>query len=1210
MADIDLSFLTPAQGFRIIGDAAGDNASLSVSNAGDVNGDGIDDLIVGAHRGDDGGNEAGEAYVVYGRNDPSRTRGSLDLTGLSAADGFRIIGDAAGDFAGWSVSSAGDVNGYGIDDLIVGAVTGDDGGISAGETYIIYGRNDPNRTRGPLDLTGLTAADGFIIIGDAAGDFAGISVSDAGDVNGDGIYDLIVGAYSGDDGGTDAGEAYVVYGKTGPRGALDLTGLSAADGFRIIGDAAYDGAGRSVSIAGDVNGDGIDDLIVGAPNGDDGGNFAGEAYVIFGRNDPGRTRGPLDLTGLSAADGFRIIGDTAGDLAGFSISNAGDVNGDGIDDLIVGALFGDDGGTNAGAAYVIYGRSGGRSNLDLSTLTAADGFRILGDAANDYAGISVSSAGDINGDGIDDLIVGANQNDAGGTNAGAAYVIYGRNDPSGTRGPLDLTNLSSANGFRIIGDAAGDNAGRSVSNAGDVNGDGLDDLIVGATGNDAGGTDAGEAYVIYGARTAPVITSNGGGATAAINVAENTRAVTTVTATDPDAGTVLAYSIAGGADAARFTINASTGALAFAQAPDFEGRGDANLDNVYEVTVQVSDGSLTDAQAISVRVIDVNEAPVVGFGPLRFSVAENTTTVGTISALDPDGQPLTYSFVPFFELPFDQAAFTINPTTGALSFFGSGQNFEDPRDTDRDGIYIVGVRATDSFGLSADQTVEVTVTNVNEAPVITSNGGGATAAVSVAENTTTVTTVTSTDQDFGATRTFSISGGADAARFSINATTGALAFVAAPNFEAPADVGSNNVYDVTVRVTDNGGLTDEQAISVTVTNVNEAPVITSNGGGATAAISLAENTTSVTTVSASDSDAGTALAYSIAGGADAARFVIDVATGALAFLSAPDFETPGDLDDNNIYEVIVRASDGSLFDEQALSLTILDLTIETGTDGNDTLTGGDGDDRLVGLNGNDTLIGGAGNDTLLGGNNNDTLFGGTGNDTLNGDASNDTLAGGLGADVLNGGSGLSDVADYRFLDFGVLDTAGVTASLRDPSANRGAAQGDTYIDVENLSGTDLRDILIGNSSANSLFGSGGNDVLEGWEGNDTLLGGDGNDRVLGGNNADTLDGGTGNDFLGGGASNDTLTGGAGNDSLDGGTGRDTASFAGDLSNFDIARVGTSIVVTDLTGAEGVDTVSNVEQFAFAGVVYNVNDLVDPATISGLVYEFGQQHQIA
>ncbi|WP_222872435.1 hypothetical protein [Hankyongella ginsenosidimutans] len=387
---------------------------------------------------------------------------------------------------------------------------------------------------------------------------------------------------------------------------------------------------------------------------------------------------------------------------------------------------------------------------------------------------------------------------------------------------------------------------------------------------------------------------------------------------------------------------------------------------------------------------------------------------------------------------------------------------------------------------------------------------------------------------------------------------------------------------------------------------NTAPVITSNGGGESAAINVVENVTAVTTVVTNEARP----TYSITGGVDAARFSIDAATGALAFLSAPNFEASGDLDRDNVYQVVVRATDASgLFDEQALSVTVLDLT-ETGTNGDDTLTGGDGDDRLEGLNGNDTLIGGAGNDTLLGGNRNDTLFGGAGNDSLFGQESNDILVGGLGSDVLNGGSGLNDTADYRFLDFGVLDTAGLTASLRDPSANRGAAQGDTYIDVENLSGTDLRDILIGDSGANSLFGNGGDDRLEGWEGNDFLYGGEGNDQLLGGNNTDLLDGGNGNDILGGGASNDTLTGGAGNDSLDGGTGRDTASFAGDLSNFDIAQVGTSIVVTDLTGAEGVDTVSNVEQFAFAGVVYSVNSLVGPATISGLVYEFGQSHQIA
>ncbi|QCI80546.1 hypothetical protein E6W36_08935 [Hankyongella ginsenosidimutans] len=145
------------------------------------------------------------------------------------------------------------------------------------------------------------------------------------------------------------------------------------------------------------------------------------------------------------------------------MSNAGDVNGDGIDDLIVGATGNDAGGTDAGAAYVVYGRSGGRSNLDLSTLTAADGFRIIGDAAGDRAGYSVSNAGDVNGDGIDDLIVGSPYINADGFRAGAAYVIYGR---SGGRSDLDLTSLSAADGFRIIGDVAGDEAGYSVSVAG------------------------------------------------------------------------------------------------------------------------------------------------------------------------------------------------------------------------------------------------------------------------------------------------------------------------------------------------------------------------------------------------------------------------------------------------------------------------------------------------------------------------------------------------------------------------------------------------------------------------------------------------------------------------------------------------------------------------------------------------------------------------
>ena len=533
---IDLSELSVADGFIIQGDAVDDRAGISVSGAGDVNGDGFADLIVGASGGDDGDTNAGEAYIVFGKaSGPSDPFGSsdgsnrqvVDLTSLAREDGFIIQGDAADDRAGFSVSGAGDVNGDGYADLIFGAHGGDDGGGNAGEAYVVFGKasslGSPDSTNPRVvDLTSLAPADGFIIQGDVGNDRAGQSVSGAGDVNGDGYADLIVGALYGDDGGTDAGEAYVVFGKasslgspdnTNPR-VVDLTNLGEADGFIIQGDEAGDLTGRSVSGVGDVNGDGYADLIVGAPRGDDGGRNAGEAYVVFGKEDDfgspdGYDRWMIDLTSLAAGDGFILQGDTDGDNAGFRVSSAGDVDGDGYADLIVGAVRGNDGGTDAGEAYVVFGKAsgfgsdmGGRQVIDLTELDAASGFIIQGDAAGDTAGRSVSGAGDVNGDGFADLIVGARNGDDGGTDAGEAYVVFGKasgfgSDMSG-RQVIDLTELDAASGFIIQGDVSGDWAGRSVSGAGDVNGDGYADLIVGARDGDDGGSNAGEAYVLFG----------------------------------------------------------------------------------------------------------------------------------------------------------------------------------------------------------------------------------------------------------------------------------------------------------------------------------------------------------------------------------------------------------------------------------------------------------------------------------------------------------------------------------------------------------------------------------------------------------------------------------------------------------------------------------------------------------------------------------------
>ena len=293
-------------------------------------------------------------------------------------------------------------------------------------------------------------------------------------------------------------------------------------------------------------------------------------------------------------------------------------------------------------------------------------------------------------------------------------------------------------------------------------------------------------------------------------------------------------------------------------------------------------------------------------------------------------------------------------------------------------------------------------------PTITSNGGGNTAAVSIAENTTAVTTVTATDPDAGQTLSYSIIGGADASKFKIGSSTGVLSFVTAPNFELPADAGGNNIYDVTVQVSDGHTGTDTQAIAVTVKDVveNLPPTITS-GAGDTAAVSVAENTTTVTTVKASDPDAGQTLSYSIVPGGDGAKFKIDDTKGVLTFATAPDFENPTDTGKNNVYDVTVKVSDGhGGIDTQAIAVTVTNVAGQTkvGGNGGQTLTGTIEEDTLTGGNGKDVLNGGDGNDTLSGGNGVDVLNGGAGNDTMDGGNGNDVFifAAGFGNDRILG----------------------------------------------------------------------------------------------------------------------------------------------------------------------------------------------------------------
>ena len=983
---IPLSSLDGTNGFILNGIDARDQSGRSVSSAGDVNGDGYDDLIIGAPGAAPNGGSSGETYIVYGGANAPGTDGVLDLSTLDGTNGFTLTGISELDDSGISVSSAGDVNGDGYDDLIIGAsgvgnVQGEyDRFPGPGEAYVVYG--GATGADLVLDRSTLDGTRGFALTGIDDGDELGLPVSSAGDVNGDGYDDLIISANEASpNGDSEAGETYVVYGGAsapGTEGVLDLSDLDGINGFILNGIDEYDYSGWSASSAGDVNGDGYDDLIIGAYGGDRNEyTNAGETYVIYGgANAPG-TDGELDLSALDGRNGFILNGIDADDYSGRSVSSAGDVNGDGYDDLIIGARDADPNGhSRAGETYVVYGGAsapgtGGRFNL--SALDGTNGFILNGIDEDDLSGWSVSSAGDVNGDGYDDLIIGARDADPNGhSNAGETYIVYGGANAPGTGGELDLSALDGTNGFILTGVDMFDNTGFSVSSAGDVNGDGYDDLIIGAYGGDPNGdSNAGETYVVYGGATGTesVVPVTAQGTAAVDNFTGNAGA-------DSFTGIATDDVVRGGAsdDVIRVTaldfaaVDGGTGRDTLildgsGLSLDLTGAGHASVDSVevFDLSGTGSNTLVLDAQAVfdvteeragGVASVDVlgDADDRVDLGGSNFALTGTVTEDDTAFTVYSDGNAqvrvetgmqvqIPVSTPPAFTSPAtvsvaenqvaayeaaaadadgaplsyslsgtDAALFTIEANTGAVSF-RAAPDFEAPGDDDGDNVYDIIVTASDGAN-QTDQSVAITVTNENEALVFTSP-----ATARVAENQVAAYEAAAADAD-GDPLSYSLSG-TDAALFTIDANTGEVSFRAAPDFEVPGDDDGDNVYDIIVTASDDAKST-EQPVAITVTNENDNPPAFTSP----ATVSVAENQVAAYEAAAADAD-GDPLSYSLSG-TDTALFTIAANTGEVSFRAAPDFKAPGDADGDNVYDIIVTASDGTNSTDQSVAITVTD----------------------------------------------------------------------------------------------------------------------------------------------------------------------------------------------------------------------------------------------------------------------------------------------
>ena len=473
-------------GFRLHGNISSDESGTATNRIGDINNDGIADIIVSAPKASNGSaSVAGAVYVVLGQASRSS---DVDVGSLNGTNGGFKIGGQVGDNLGVAVAGAGDMNGDGLNDVVFGAPSKN---LGQGEAYTLFGTTgslSPFNGFLPVNLNPASvtfpANDGFKMVAPSAfGLRTGEAVAGGGDFNGDGFADAVVAMPLVDTNGAAAGDSqgqvFIAFG--GPSGFANLSlttaGMNGTRGINLDGTVDFGQAGRAVAM-GDVNGDHLTDVIIAAPG-------INSVYVVSGST-VNTARDNLNLNTLNGgSSGVKIVG-PSGIGFGTQVTNVGDVNADGRDDFLILAptAFPVSGGRFGGAAYVIFGTDNATlQTINVAALNGTNGFLVHGATFvppfGFYGGLSdAAAAGDVNGDGIDDIVLTQTLVPQGFDQLGETFVIYGKAGSFADMNNLDLhTGLNGSNGLRIVG--AGEDANvTQVSGAGDVNNDGFDDLIL------------------------------------------------------------------------------------------------------------------------------------------------------------------------------------------------------------------------------------------------------------------------------------------------------------------------------------------------------------------------------------------------------------------------------------------------------------------------------------------------------------------------------------------------------------------------------------------------------------------------------------------------------------------------------------------------------------------------------------------------------------